>query len=133
MVILLLGRDVGPYGALPAWTAVTQLGGGRWATEPVGAGAAGAAVDMKGRHLPGAETAQVQPTVGARYGVAKNPGPSAKKARPSVERLGAHQEEDEREVTGARADHERVPDLVIAEDRGPGSGRLPASTTAPTV
>jgi hypothetical protein len=56
--------------------------------------------------------------VGARYGVAKNPGPSAKKARPSAERLGAHQEEDEREVTGARADHERVPDLVIAEMPG---------------
>src|SRR5918995_1712820 len=43
----------------------------------------------------------------------------AGEARPNAERLGAHQEKDEREVTGARADDERVPDLVIAEDRGP--------------
>lgn len=37
MVILLLARDVGPYGALPAWTAVTQLGPLRSAAGPLGA------------------------------------------------------------------------------------------------
>ena len=46
---------------------------------------------------------------------------------------GVYEKQNECEVAGAGADDERVPDLVVAEDRGRGSGRLRAMTTAPTV